>query len=149
MHRPSLHRNWFSVQDAKGNFAWKLVTTQKTKYRYLYTHPTWRCFEYTLMTHTHSFWCNYCQLWTYFTPCSSVFIVNFEKVNADWVTWVLTQVRPLILWLATDLLCKSVDCSLWCEYWYQASYDTMHCQPAFTYSKIMEAEGKCVKFAQS
>ena len=85
MHRPSLHRNWFSVQDAKGNFAWKLVTTQKTKYRYLYTHPTWRCFEYTLMTHTHSFWCIYCQLWTYFTPCSSVFIVNFEQVNAGWV----------------------------------------------------------------
>ena len=22
---------------------------------------------------------------TYFTPCSSVSIVNFEKVNADWV----------------------------------------------------------------
>ena len=23
-----------------------------------------------------------CQLWTYFTPCSSVSIVNFEQVNA-------------------------------------------------------------------
>ena len=22
--------------------------------------------------------------WTYFTPCSGVFIVNFEQVNADW-----------------------------------------------------------------
>ena len=29
-----------------------------------------------------SFWCLYCQLWTYFTPCSSVSIVNFEHVNA-------------------------------------------------------------------
>ena len=31
-----------------------------------------------------SFWCFYCKLWTYFTPCSSVSIVNFEHVNADW-----------------------------------------------------------------
>ena len=30
------------------------------------------------------FWCLYCQLGTYFTPCSRVFIVNFEQVNADW-----------------------------------------------------------------
>ena len=26
-----------------------------------------------------------CQLWTHFTPCSSVSIVNFEQVNAGWV----------------------------------------------------------------
>ena len=26
----------------------------------------------------------YCQLWTYFTPCSSVSIVNFEHVIAGW-----------------------------------------------------------------
>ena len=32
-----------------------------------------------------SFWCLYCQLWTYFTFCSSVPIVKFEKVNSDWV----------------------------------------------------------------
>ena len=31
-----------------------------------------------------SFWCLYYQLWTYFTPCSSVSIVNFEQVNAGW-----------------------------------------------------------------
>ena len=31
-----------------------------------------------------SFWCLYFQLWTYFTPCSSVSTVNFEHVNADW-----------------------------------------------------------------
>ena len=24
------------------------------------------------------------ELWTYFTPCSGVSIVNFEQVNADW-----------------------------------------------------------------
>ena len=32
-----------------------------------------------------SFWYLYCQLWTYFTPCSDVFIVNFEYVNVGWV----------------------------------------------------------------
>ena len=31
------------------------------------------------------FWCLYCQLWTLLTPCSSVSIVNFEHVIADWV----------------------------------------------------------------
>ena len=30
------------------------------------------------------FWCLYCYLWTYFTPCSSVSIVNFERVIAGW-----------------------------------------------------------------
>ena len=32
-----------------------------------------------------SVWCFYYQLWTYFTPCTSVSIVNFEQVNAGWV----------------------------------------------------------------
>ena len=32
-----------------------------------------------------SFWCLYCELGTYFTPCSSVSIVNFEQVNAGFV----------------------------------------------------------------
>ena len=31
-----------------------------------------------------SFWYLYCHLWTYFTPFSSVSIVNFEQVNAGW-----------------------------------------------------------------
>ena len=31
-----------------------------------------------------SFWCFYFYRWTYFTPCSSVSIVNFEQVNAGW-----------------------------------------------------------------
>ena len=32
-----------------------------------------------------SFCCLYCQLGTYFTPCSSASIVNFEHVIASWV----------------------------------------------------------------
>ena len=32
-----------------------------------------------------SFSCLYWGLWIYFTSCSSVFIVNFEQVNAGWI----------------------------------------------------------------
>ena len=38
---------------------------------------------------TVKFWCLYCYLWTYFKPCSSVSIVNFEQVNVVWVCDVL------------------------------------------------------------
>ena len=31
-----------------------------------------------------SFWYRYCELWSYFTPCSSVSIINFEHVIAGW-----------------------------------------------------------------
>ena len=31
-----------------------------------------------------SFWCLYCWLWKYVTPCSSIFIINFEHVIACW-----------------------------------------------------------------
>ena len=38
--------------------------------------------------------CEICsKLWTYFTPCSSVFIVNFEYVTACWDNTIST-VRP-------------------------------------------------------
>ena len=39
----------------------------------------------TKTTPIASFWCFYCELGTYFTPCSSVSIVNFEHVTAGWV----------------------------------------------------------------
>ena len=38
----------------------------------------------TIKTPVALFWCVYCSLLTYFTPCSSVSIVNFEQVNAGW-----------------------------------------------------------------
>ena len=41
---------------------------------------------YFLATPLTSFWCLYCQLWTYFTPCFSALILNFEQVNAGWVS---------------------------------------------------------------
>ena len=39
----------------------------------------------TRTTPLASFWCLYCLLWTYFTPCSNVSIVNFEYVITSWV----------------------------------------------------------------
>ena len=38
----------------------------------------------TRTTPLTSFWCLYFLNWTYFTPCSSVSIVNFEHVIGDW-----------------------------------------------------------------
>ena len=32
-----------------------------------------------------SFCCFHCYVWTYFTPCSNVSIVDFEQVNISWV----------------------------------------------------------------
>ena len=58
-----------------------------------------------------SFWYLYCSLWTYFYPCSTVSIVNFEQVNAGWGNW-------LALWvhLLNNVKCNyyelSVSCSL-------------------------------------
>ena len=37
----------------------------------------------TRTTSVTSFWGFYCWLWTYFTPFSSVFIVDFELVNVS------------------------------------------------------------------
>ena len=41
------------------------------------------CSKLTIKTPERRHWL-YCWLWTYFTPCSSVSIVNFEQVNAGW-----------------------------------------------------------------
>ena len=40
--------------------------------------------EDTKTTPLALFWCLYSYFWTYFTPCSSVSIVNFEQINAVW-----------------------------------------------------------------
>ena len=53
------------------------------------------------MTPLAWFCCLYCQIWTYFTPCSSI-IINFEHVIADWVTYsiycllILSSFRPCL-----------------------------------------------------
>ena len=42
--------------------------------------------EDTRMTSLTSVWCCYFWLWTDFTHCSGVSIVDFEQVHADWVS---------------------------------------------------------------
>ena len=42
--------------------------------------------EDTRMTSLTSIWCCYFWLWTDFTHCSGVSIVDFEQVHADWVS---------------------------------------------------------------
>ena len=45
------------------------------------------CSKLTIKTperRQESFWCLYCQLWTYSTPCFSLPVVNFEQVNTSW-----------------------------------------------------------------
>ena len=41
------------------------------------------CSKLTIKIPERHLWYLYSQLWTYFTPCSSVSIVNFEQVNAE------------------------------------------------------------------
>ena len=47
----------------------------------------WRVFifkNWAKLTSSTSFWYFCCYLWTYFTPFSSVSIVDFEQVNISW-----------------------------------------------------------------
>ena len=45
---------------------------------------------------------NNCELWTYFTPCSSVSIVNSEHAIAGW-EWILTKYNVSRLKKGIDL----------------------------------------------
>ena len=58
-----------------------------------------------------SFWCLYCELWTYFTPCFSVSIVNFEHGNAGWAgvefaVSIVNEVQQLLPQLSTNLIVR-------------------------------------------
>ena len=61
----------------------------------------------TRTTAMGSFWCLYCLLWTYFTTCSSIFMVNFEHVIAGWVGSFLLHEFFLIV------ICKLGTISPW------------------------------------
>ena len=58
---------------------------QETTEIYNSTQLGFRLKTLTIKTPLASFWCLYCYLWTYFTPCSSVSIVNYEHIIAGWV----------------------------------------------------------------
>ena len=50
-----------------------------------------------------SLWCLYCWLWTYFTPWSSISIVNFEHESAGWVR--STSVQNIATSMASIVKC--------------------------------------------
>ena len=59
------------------------------------------CSELTIKTLV-ALWCLYCQLWTYFIPCSSVSIVNCEQLNACCIAaylWFFVMYCTWCLWL--------------------------------------------------
>ena len=60
-----------------------------------------RCQVYSKLTIKTPFWCHYCYFWYYFTPFSSVSILNFEHAITCWyqndVTWRHTVFYLLIL----------------------------------------------------
>ena len=45
------------------------------------------------------FWCLYCQLWTYFTRCSSDSIVDFEFVFSGWPPSITTVLYSIHDWV--------------------------------------------------
>ena len=61
-----------------------------------------------------------CSKLTYFTPCSSVSIVNFEQVNASWVSYAklsqydhckslgINLARPMKVSAFSDFHCKQI-----------------------------------------
>ena len=63
------------------------------------------------MTSLESFWCVHYQLWIYFTPFSTVPIVDFEQVNAGYVyvyMFICSDTYRLIV-IATGILRKQVN----------------------------------------
>ena len=54
-----------------------------------YRNTRTRCEIYSKLTINRTtllllLWYLYCQLWTYFTPCSTISIVKFEQANVGW-----------------------------------------------------------------
>ena len=61
-----------------------------------------------------TFWVLFCLLWTYFTPVSSVSIVDFEQVNVSWVDLIIITIH-LTIWkhrLHSKLTIKTLE---WCQ----------------------------------
>ena len=66
------------------------------------------------------FWCLYCWLWTFFTPCSSVSVVNLEQVNADWAGRGIFRTLPNNL---DGRFCKSIFAkSAFIDNWQDSKY---------------------------
>ena len=97
---------------------------------------------YAKFSENCAYQCLYCKLWTYFTPCSNVSIVNFEQVNAGWEvataytiyqtqsTWqklrillvleksqLLVLLRTLLRWYFNTLDLNSLNFLIWKGIW--------------------------------
>ena len=71
--------------------------------------------------------------WTCFTPCSSVSIVNFEQVNADWECFVLT----LLSFENKDrrVTYQEWTFSLW-RHWYLSRWNEKKYRPGINVKKL-------------
>ena len=70
------------------------------------------CSKLTIKTtERRQFWCLYCELWTYFTLCSTVSFVNFEQINAGWVEELLLLIHQGVFRFLSkiELFAKIVD----------------------------------------
>ena len=65
-------------------------------------------------TSSTSFWWFYCKLWTYFTPFSSVFIVEFDQVHVTWEDfrqcWAIFKIKffKIKRWWFLDVIGKNM-----------------------------------------
>ena len=87
------------------------------------------------------FWCLYCLLWTFFTPCSRVSIVNLDQVNVSWASMrvkILNYSRCNIFERVKNWITTKIEmCKLSVILWFQRKNDEMQLQ---NYYKI----GKCM-----
>ena len=79
----------------------------------------------TRTTSMTSFCCFYCQLWTYFTPFSSVFIIDFEQVNVSWEHGKVDIIHRLTKYYSIGNLKQSEEIYLWqILFQHQHSYES-------------------------
>ena len=73
-----------SLLNTAGNYMFKVNNRNTVTRCEIYSELTIKIPERRHWHRSGTFVVNFEQLWTYFTPCSSVSIVNFEQVNAGW-----------------------------------------------------------------
>ena len=95
-----------------------LVQNKQWKYQ----NNVWNPFKVnnknTRTTAVTSFWCCYCQLWTDFTHCSGVSIVDFEQINAGWVVVKrLLMSQVVIVGEAAWIFVQIISFTCFSHYW--------------------------------
>ena len=64
-----------------------------------------------------SFWCRYCYLWIYFTPCSGVFIVKFHFIAMFLFIFVVSSILQWMLQPSRHLPVLSEQWKYWNYVW--------------------------------